>query len=83
MIGMGAYCIGCGAKNCTGKETGDQLLQRYPNGCHYCSRAMGTGPNSGEITRASLKVMIKNAGHAFVDMEGEPLVPTTRRKKDE
>ncbi len=81
MIGMGAFCIGCGAKNATGKETGLQLLNRYPNGCHYCSRAMGVGPNSGEVTRANLKVMIKDKGHAFVDMEGNPLKPFSGGKK--
>lgn len=80
-VGMGAFCIGCGAKNATGTETGTQLLQRYPNGCHYCSRAMGTGPNSGEITRATLKEMIAEKGYAFVDMEGNPLIPTGGKKK--
>jgi len=74
MNGMGAFCICCKTKVSTGIRTGDDLLEAYPMGCHACSTATGT---KAEITRATLKETIAAKGHAFVDMEGKPLRPTT------
>lgn len=77
MIGMGAFCVCCGAKNASGTETGDQLHVRFPMGCHFCSRARGP-EGEGDVTRAILKDAIQEAGYAFVDMEGKPLKRTKK-----
>jgi len=72
---MGAFCVSCGAKNMTGFQTGDQLLVRYPLGCHMCSQ------NARKGTNVKLAGMIKDLGYAFVDMEGKPLLPTPKGTK--
>jgi len=73
MIGMAAICNACGAKVSSGIKTHEQLLEQYPKGCHYCSRA--ADPN----TRSDLAAMIKENGYAFVDMEGIPIKPKGKK----
>jgi len=78
---MGAFCVGCGTKNASGTETGDELLVRFPQGCHVCSRAH-VGPKiKYELTHSNLAAKIKELGYAFIDMEGEPLRPKKKGNK--
>jgi len=70
MIGMGAYCICCKTKNASGTETAEELLVRFPRGCHACSTATGT---KADITREVLKETIAEKGYAFLDEERRPL----------
>jgi len=79
--GMGAFCVGCKAKNASGTMTGDELLIQYPNGCHYCSNAFVGPPAKAAKTRSDLAAMIKDLGYAFLDMEGDPLLPTSKKGK--
>jgi len=72
---MGAFCVSCGTKNMTGYQTGDQLLVRYPLGCHMCSQ------NTRKGTNTKLAAMIEELGYAFVDMEGQPLKPKGKGTK--
>jgi len=74
---MGAFCVSCGTKNMTGFQTGDQLLVRYPNGCHMCSR------NTRKGTNIKLAELIEKLGYAFVDMEGQPLRPSDTIQRGE
>lgn len=74
---MGAFCISCGTKNMTGFQTGDQLLKRYPLGCHLCSQ------NARKGTNIELAKMIAELGYAFVDMEGQPLRPSDTIQRGE
>jgi len=68
MNGMGAFCICCGTKVSTGIRTAEDLASAYPTGCYCCATA------KSDTTRATLAKMIKEAGYAFVDMEGNPLI---------